>query len=182
MTGMTRADVAEMIVRIQAIDGHPRKPADVDVWLDAATLNRWSVVEAVSALRKVSATFTGFRLMPGHVDEVVRADRRQPARGLPSAERLAIEGPQPAADDDRAEHIAKIVSMIGRKRSIPRADAPLTPEQRSADEDSREAKRERLRAMWAAVDACSLCNAQGMVQHDRFEVRCDHVDRGADSG
>jgi hypothetical protein len=71
---LTQADLKEMF-KLFAVDGHPRGPEDVRVWMVAAQVGRWTRAQAAAATLTVVATWTGFRIMPGHVAEQIVADR-----------------------------------------------------------------------------------------------------------
>lgn len=73
-TPLTAADVRVMF-KLFAVDGHKRSADDVNTWMAAAAAGRWTRAQVAAAVLTVARTFTGFRIMPGHVDEQIAEDR-----------------------------------------------------------------------------------------------------------
>lgn len=166
---MTRAEITDLLTWAQAVDGHQRGVPDVEVWLDAAARGRWSRTAAADAIRAVGARFTGYRLMPGHVDEQIRADRRHPA---PVAQvRAAIEGTPPAADETRAAVVADFVAAMARRKSAPAAFEPTIQSEPGPVVPAPRPDR------FAGVDACDQCDAAGMRLDDPSLVCTSHYGR-----
>lgn len=152
-------DIIDLLKPVTACDGHPRGDADIRLWLGVANAGRWWPAEAVAAVEAVCIGFTGFRIMPGHVTELLRAERRQP-----HTDRTAIGAAHPVPPHEVHARVVEITSRLAAKRDLNRAIAEPDPETERADQ------RARLDAIWAAVDACRWCDDRGMVG----ELVCTH--------
>lgn len=65
---ITLEDLAVMLPKMTAVDGHARHTDDdLDTWLDAARMGRWTRAQMAAAVLEVNAEFTGYRIQPGHV-------------------------------------------------------------------------------------------------------------------
>lgn len=74
---LTTDDVIDLLTLAAAYDRRTVGAADVAAWTDAARRGRWTRDQALDAVKAHYATSTAW-LMPGHVAELIRAERRQP--------------------------------------------------------------------------------------------------------
>lgn len=74
---MTEDEVLELLQIACEYDHRTIGRTDMMAWLDAATRGRWTAEAAQEAVREHYARSTSF-VMPGHVTELLRAERRQP--------------------------------------------------------------------------------------------------------
>ena len=69
-------DDLEAIFRVLTrTDGQPRDDGDIENWLLASRAGRWTRAEVAAATMTIAATFTGFRVMPGHMTDQIAAIR-----------------------------------------------------------------------------------------------------------
>lgn len=163
---ITHQEVITLLSMLTALDQRNVGDGDVLLWYAAGNNERWTYPQAERAVVDLAGRWTpeqAWRIVPGHVTELIRRDRRQPER----FDRLALEGPPPADAETRKRRLADIVSMLGRGKAIP-ADDRSDFEQAQAD------KEERRRVKWEAVDACSRCDEGGM-QLSSPSVACAHL-------
>ena len=163
---LTPGQVHQVLIKAASFDGRTVGQADVASWHEVAVEQRWrSLPLAMAAVRNYYGrpAKQGERLwiMPGHVTEYVRAENQQPA---PFSEVYGeLDGPPPAANEQRAEAVRRFVESVGR-----------SPEQQ--EQERRQARAEleaRRKAMWAAVDACDVCDDGGM-RRDVPDLTCEH--------
>lgn len=185
---LTRDDVVDLLTVIAATDGHQRGPADVDLWFGAAQRGAWTLPQVQAAATLVCDSFTGYRIMPGHVAEKIRAERRQPAPAeqvapaaiaAARAGTLAIDAAAVEPSPQRAAAIRAFVEGQARKKAIP------PPRPQSADESLAEALAQHTALargnQAAAIDACAACDPWGL-QLDpetgkpyRPDIVCAHI-------
>ena len=109
---MNHSDIARLLAIVAGHNQRTVGDADVLTWHDAATLARWTYPEAERAIRQHYATSTERWIMPGHVTELIRAERRQPARH----QRRALRGgPLPASDATRTAAMAEIRRVLAKE-------------------------------------------------------------------
>jgi hypothetical protein len=73
---VTLDDLEVVLTRVLSrTDGHARDDGDAETWFLAARSGRWTRAEVAAATMTISRTFTGFRVMPGHMTEQIAADR-----------------------------------------------------------------------------------------------------------
>lgn len=72
---VTLTDLKALTAMAAGIDGHDRGPATLEVWLAAAKAGGWTRAQVAAATLALASTFTGFRIMPGHVTAQIAADR-----------------------------------------------------------------------------------------------------------
>lgn len=172
---LSRNDVIDLLSLVAATDGHARSQLDVDLWAGAAARGRWSVGQAAAAVQAVCDEFTGFRIMPGHISERIRLDRRMPASHAENEGPRQIEAASASAGDaNRAAAVAEFVALQARKKAM------QAPSRRELEEEAAAAHRaaEEIRqARWSAVDACDMCDREGLKLGvvGGFVVVCDHV-------
>lgn len=87
---LTNDQVVDLLTLAAGYDRRKVGLADVAVWHDAAERNRWQPDDAMTAVKVHYATSTAW-LMPGHIAEIIRAERRQPAPFVPEPPPPAIE-------------------------------------------------------------------------------------------
>lgn len=135
---MTEDEIRGLLAAAMAYDNRRPGDANVEAWLEAATRARWTFPAALDAVHAHYATSTQF-LMPGHVTERIRQDRRGPA---PAA---GLLGPaDPASDDTRStvmEQIRGFAGRFGLPREAKRAG------RRARDAAAREQARRELDAI-----------------------------------
>lgn len=97
---VTLDDLDVMFKLFSGIDGHPRAEVDFEAWEMVAYTARWTRAEVAAAAMTIAASWTGFRIMPGHVTAQIVADRERI--------RLAWYCPDPPRElrDDPAAEIA----------------------------------------------------------------------------
>lgn len=115
---MTPAEVIDLLTVITMYDRRTVGETDVHAWHDAAQRARWTLPEATEAAKKHFATSRDTWLMPGHITELIRTERRQPAPYQPRALR---GGPLPATDQTRTTAMNEI------RRILRRPDGASTP-------------------------------------------------------
>jgi hypothetical protein len=135
---VTEDEIRGLLAAAMAYDNRRPGDANVAAWLEAATRARWTFPAALDAVHAHYATATQF-LMPGHVTERIRQDRREPA---PAA---GLLGPSdPASDDTRSTVMDQIRGFAGRfglPREVKRAG------RRARDAAAREQARRELDAI-----------------------------------
>lgn len=108
---MERDDVVNLLQTVAVYDGRKLDALVVAAWSEAASRARWTHAEALEAVHEHYSKSTAW-LMPGHVTELLRASRRQPA---PAGEVLALAGVDPASEERRAEVMAMVRQLADRK-------------------------------------------------------------------
>lgn len=107
---MTPAEVRALYAKIVAYDNRRPSEANLAAWTEQANDGRWTLQEALDAVREHHRTSRDF-LMPVHVHDIIRAARRRPAQYV-----AQIDGPEPAAETTRD----RIMAMVGRHFDMPR--------------------------------------------------------------
>lgn len=110
---MNRDEVVNLLQAICVYDGRKLDALVVAAWTEAATRGRWTFPDALEAVHEHYAKSTAW-LMPGHVTELIRAAKRQPA---PIAELRALDAPPPASDERRAE-VMELVRKLADRKSV----------------------------------------------------------------
>jgi hypothetical protein len=89
---VTEDEVRGLLAAAMAYDNRRPGDANVAAWLEAATRAHWTFDAALEAIHGHYATSTAF-LMPGHITERIRVERRQPTpyRELGPAEPASVE-------------------------------------------------------------------------------------------
>lgn len=171
---MTRNQVIDLLTWIEPIDGHERGRPDINVWHEVALRSGWTFDAALEVVQSLAQTFTGYHVMPGHVQERLRVDSRHPA---PNAHQRALSAAPVPSDERRAQHLATVVDLISRKKAIP-------TQREATDEAEAQRRRELARlARWAAIDTCKRCDASGQeldADGAPTELVCSHRERPAD--
>lgn len=112
---MTEDDVIDLLSVITAYDKRNTGASEINAWAEAARRGRWTLHEAVEAVHEHFASSTEY-LMPGHVNQRLRAARSQPPRStaLPQAT------PQVAEDD----HVRRVAQWLADRLSAERQSRP----------------------------------------------------------
>lgn len=108
---MNRDEVVNLLQAICVYDGRKLDGLVVAAWTESATRARWTFADALEAVHEHYAKSTAW-LMPGHVTELIRAAKRQPA---PVEELRALDAPPPASPERRAELMEQIRKLADRK-------------------------------------------------------------------
>lgn len=153
---MTPAEVRALYAKIVAYDNRRPSDANLAAWAEQAEAGHWTLQEALDAVREHHRGSREF-LMPIHVHEIIRSNRRQPSPYV------AIEGPPPADETTRERVMAMVrgaFDMPGRMRRD-RADKSqqrprmLRAQPKSAEHAHRrqlaEAELQRVREQQAAT-------------------------------
>lgn len=101
--------------------------ANLLAWVEASGRANWTLTAAVAAVHEHYATQTEF-LMPGHITQIIRAERRQPARYQAPPPAPAIEyvvrDALPSVDEPQTRPEPRpLISRISRRARRPRMDA-----------------------------------------------------------
>lgn len=106
---MTEDEIRGLLAAAMAYDNRRPGDANVAAWMEAAARARWTFAEALEAIHAHYATSTAF-LMPGHITELIRAGRRQPAtyRELDAASPASVE------------HRERMKALIGDHFALPK--------------------------------------------------------------
>lgn len=75
------SDVEKLLKVLASLDGHERAPEEFTGWMIAATAGKWTAAETLAAMFRLTAEFTGFRIMPGHVTDTIKALRAEVRHG-----------------------------------------------------------------------------------------------------
>lgn len=75
---MTKNQVVDLIKLIRSYDNRNLDEAAVTAWAEQAIISGWEADEAFAAVREHFRDSTDW-LMPGHINQILRARRRQPA-------------------------------------------------------------------------------------------------------
>lgn len=119
---MTDDEIIDLLTAAAAYDRRTVGEGDVLAWLEVAREGRWTFPEALAAIHTHFAHSTAW-LMPAHVTELIRQERRQP----PRHNRLALRGgPLPATDQTRTAAMAEIRRVLARPDGLPHAVQDLT--------------------------------------------------------
>jgi hypothetical protein len=124
---LTNDQVVDLLTLAAAYDRRKVGLADVAAWRDAAERGRWQPAAALDAVKAHYATSTAW-LMPGHVAEIIRAERRQPApfQAPPPAPAIeyVVRDALPSVDEpQRRPESRPLISRISRRARRPRMDA-----------------------------------------------------------
>lgn len=118
---MTEDEIRGLLAAAMAYDNRRPGDANVAAWMEAAVRAKWTFREALDAVHAHYATSTVF-LMPGHITERLRVERRQPA---PYTALLPAE---PASDETRA----RMKDLIGEHFALPKDARRPLPRQEPA--------------------------------------------------
>lgn len=114
---ITNDDLRRVFRVLAGTDGHQRTADDVEAWALAARSGRWTRAQIAAATLTLASTFTGFRILPGHMAEQVRADRARirerwycpdPPRHLANDPAAELAWRRRAADDYRDRALAAL--------------------------------------------------------------------------
>lgn len=119
---MSQDEVIDLLSIITAYDKRSTGQGEIHAWADAAQRGRWTFADAAEAVKAHYAESTQW-LMPGHVSDRIKAQRRDPPpphalpHGTPSSEqqykdrcvawtrdRLDKNTSRPGPEDRRAAH------------------------------------------------------------------------------
>jgi hypothetical protein len=162
---ITHQEIITLLSMLTALDQRNVGDGDVLLWHAAGNNERWTYKQAERAIVDLAGRWTpeqAWRIVPGHVTELIRKDRRQPER----FDRLTLTGPPSADEETRKQKLAEIALILGRSKAIPE-------ETRVDREAERVETSARIRRAWAAVDACGLCDEGGM-RLDVPGIVCEH--------
>lgn len=164
-----------LLIKASGYDGREVDDIAITAWHEAAIAQRWTDFRV--AVDSITDYYSRphhpkerIWIMPGHITEYIRERGRQPAQ----FDIAAVTGPSPASASVRAKYIKQMIDDLARSKSVSRdaEEKPkLTAEQ--AAEERRRARDELRRKRWEAVDACSGCDAEGMIVGTA--IVCDHV-------
>lgn len=117
---LTPQECKMILMKAHGYDGRDTGPVAVTSWHEAAVEAHWT--DLAAALAAVTKFYSqpaklGDRLwiMPGHVTEYIRKEGRHPEK----FNRLALEGPAPAANEDRARAVQQFAEAMARKKAVP---------------------------------------------------------------
>lgn len=108
--GLDRDQIIDLLSVIAAYDRRQVGEGDLAAWAEASRRAGWTFQAAVDAVHSHFADSSAW-LMPGHVTERIRLQRRQPA---PADEVLALAKPVASAER-RAEFMAQLRDVVGKK-------------------------------------------------------------------
>jgi hypothetical protein len=108
---MSEDQVVELVQIIATYDSRKIDGVTLGAWREASLRAQWDFRAACNAVHEHYAHVTQW-LMPGHVTELIRATRRQPA---PVAEVLGLPAGPPASAERRAELMAAIRKIADSK-------------------------------------------------------------------
>ncbi|MBN9791263.1 hypothetical protein DMP17_22030 [Pseudonocardia sp. TMWB2A] len=156
---VTAADFRAVFRMLAAIDGHDRSPVDAETWMAAAATGRWSRAQVAAATLALAASFTGFRVQPGHLAEQITANRMRiralwecppPPRELRDDPAAELRWRRRAARDftDRA---LLALAGGGDPAEVPLLAAPATEPERLLLADAPAAVRAQIESGMAAV-------------------------------
>lgn len=123
---MNQQEIRALYAKVIAYDNRKPSEANITAWAEQAEVGRWSLQEALDAVTEHHRRSTDF-LMPAHLHEIIRENRRQPALYV-----AQIEGPEPADESTRE----RIMTMVGRRFSMP-VGRQRKPQPKSADHQRR---------------------------------------------
>jgi hypothetical protein len=104
---MNTNDIIDLLTYIVAYDRRTTGRADVIAWHDAATRANWTTTEAQEAV-KIHFTHSTEWLMPGHITQIIKTNRRQPP---PHKNQLALTSP-PAQTHTRNQAMNQIRATL----------------------------------------------------------------------
>ncbi|MGW6698821.1 hypothetical protein [Nocardia sp. NPDC055049] len=110
---MTRDDIITVLQTAGAYDNRKIDRVMIAAWSESARRAGWSVGDAVDAVHEHFANTTAY-LMPGHITERIRAERRH---APPIAEVRAIDPPPPASEEKRAA-VMEMVRKLADKKAV----------------------------------------------------------------
>jgi hypothetical protein len=116
---VNRDQIIELLQIISAYDGRKPDGLTLAAWTEAAGRARWDFRSASEAVHQHYVNSTAW-LMPGHVTELVRAGKRQPA---PVSEVLALGVAPPASPERRAE-VMRMVRELAERKGLPNDPTP----------------------------------------------------------
>jgi len=102
---MTEIEVRSLLAVAMSYDNRKPGEANVMAWAEAAHRNRWTFEAAREAIHAHYGQSTAF-LMPGHVTDLVRAARTQPA---------PVAGLLPPAAPADPERVASLVQQLAQR-------------------------------------------------------------------
>lgn len=107
---MTEDEIRGLLAAAMAYDNRRPGDANVAAWMESARRERWTFADALEAIHAHYARSAQF-VMPGHVTELIRQERRQPApvAGL-------LEPASPASEETRAQ----MKAFIGEHFALPK--------------------------------------------------------------
>jgi hypothetical protein len=118
---MTPKEVNELLARAAVVDRRRGEVSkfEIEEWHAHAVAQRWTLLEAVAAMRAHYAASTEW-LMPHHVNERIKADRRQPRRNghLPELEAAPPATPERIAEI-RTKALRDWCERTGRRKAVP---------------------------------------------------------------
>lgn len=119
---ISHQEIITLLSMLTALDARNVGEADVLLWHAAANAERWTYPQAERAIVQLAARWTpeqAWRIVPGHVTELIRAARRQPA---PVAEVLpALPAAEQATADQRAAAIRSFAESVAARKRMPDA-------------------------------------------------------------
>lgn len=108
---MSRDDVAALLQIAATYDNRNIDDAVINAWLGTARDGRWTYELAVAAIRHHYTEQTAW-IMPGHITQFIRNERRKPA---PASEVIGeLEGPK-STSAGREAAMRVFLSMVGKK-------------------------------------------------------------------
>lgn len=128
---VTIDDLDYVLTRVLArTDGHPRDADDVQTWILAARGGSWTRAEVAAATMTIARTFTGFRVMPGHMTEQIAADRARVRQLWYCPDPPRHLGNDPAAEIEwrrRAQRDFAERALVALATGAPLEQVPLVP-------------------------------------------------------
>lgn len=107
---MTPDEVIDLLTLAAAYDRRTVGQADIEAWMDAARRAHWTAAEAHEAVKTHYAHAVQF-VMPGHVTDLIRAERRKQASSHD------VLGPAAPASPETRERMRAI---IGKHFALPK--------------------------------------------------------------
>jgi hypothetical protein len=166
--------IKELCAMVSAADGEPRADADFAMWMGVATTNRWRHAEAVQAVVQLAGRWgrsdtRRIQILPGSVDEVIRANRQQPRAWA------ELEAERPVVDEATVEQrrTAMAAFVQGQVARMSIDAAVFEPGETLETVLSKQARGDYRGIDWSAVDACSECDEGGM-RRDAPDLVCTH--------
>lgn len=170
---MTNDEVVELLQFACTYDRRTIGKTDVVAWLDAARRGRWTAEMAQDALREHYARSTAF-VMPGHITELLRASRRQPADY--AEQRKAL--PRPAVDPESIKRgVDAVFAALAAKHAI---KAGTDPEDAADVAEGEAGARRLVRSVPCPHCKASVsrpCVRRGRKQGDVIEMTTYHPSR-----
>lgn len=110
---MTEDEVIGLLQVAAMYDHRNIGQTEITAWSDAAGRGRWTADAAQDAIRRHYATSTAY-LMPGHVTELLRAERRQPEA---YGDRRALPRP-PLSPETIQRGVDGVFAALAAKRAL----------------------------------------------------------------